>query len=243
MKLIQLNAWGGRLDRQVTGFLAREKPDFACLQEVISYPVEESGLFSSIENMQDAGGLEYAVMAPVFSFQYQRNTAQFGNGILSKLPIQKSETIFTYLEHKDDFEFGTDSPNVRNFVHAVIELDGKPVNIITHHGFWVPDHKNGNEETLRQMNILADYVEACSGPIIVTGDFNLAPHSKSLERLNNKLQNLSISHRLKTTRTHLTHKTEVCDYIFVSDELQVHNFYSVEEIVSDHKALVLEFQV
>lgn len=243
MKLIQLNMWGGRLDRQINNFIAQENADILCLQESVSYPVEDSGLFTSVENLQAIGELRYAAMAPVFSFQYQRSTARFGNCIASKIPIVKSETIFTYLAHKDDFEFGTDSANVRNFVHATVELNGQLCNILTHHGYWVAEHKNGNTETLRQMQLLGEYIDTLDGPIIVTGDFNLAPHSESLEHLNRRLKNLSVSHNLKTTRTPLTHKTEVCDYIFVNDAVNVTAFSASDEIVSDHKALILEFEI
>lgn len=243
MKLLQLNAWAGRLDKQIRNLLIEEGPDIVCLQEAISYPKEDAGFFLTTENMQTAGEFGYAALGPVFSFQYQRNTAQFGNCILSRFPIRKSEAVFTYLEHKADFEFDTDSANVRNFVHAIIELDGKACHVITHHGFWVSEHKNGTEETVRQMQQLADYIATLSGPIIVTGDFNLAPHSQSLEILNERLQNLSVTHRLKTTRTHLTHKTEVCDYIFVNDLVKVNDFQASDEIVSDHKALILDFSL
>jgi endonuclease/exonuclease/phosphatase family metal-dependent hydrolase len=243
MKLIQLNAWGGRLDRQITNFTRQEQPDILCLQEATSYPVEESGYFASIENIQASGELSYAALAPAFSFQYQRSTARFGNCILSKQPIQKSEIIFTHLEHKDNFEFGTDSANIRNFVHATIELNGQPCNVITHHGFWINEHKNGNEETFRQMRILGEYIDSLAGPVILTGDFNLAPHSESVELLNKRLKNLSIAHNLKTTRTPLTHKTEVCDYIFVNDAVKVKDFHASDELVSDHKALILEFDL
>ena len=243
MKLLQLNAWAGRLDRQIGALLAQETPDIACLQEAISYQPEDAGFFLTIENMQQAYKLPYAVVAPVISFQLQRNTAEWGNCILSKTPIDKSETVFTYLEHTPNFQYGMDNGNVRNFVHATIQVDGKPCNIITHHGFWVPEHKNGNDETLRQMQILAEYIDGCSGAVIVAGDFNLAPHSESLKLINSRLHNLSISHNLKTTRTHLTHKTEVCDYIFVNDAVKVNDFHASDEIVSDHKALILDFDI
>lgn len=243
MKLIQLNAWGGRLERQITDFVAQEKADIVCLQEAVSYPTGEAGLFASIENIQEAGNLTYAAMAPIFSFRYQRDTAHFGNCILSKHPIQKSEIIFTHLEHKDDFEFGIDSTNIRNFAHVSIELNGQPCNVITHHGFWIDKHKNGNEETLRQMRILGEYIDTLTGPVILTGDFNLAPHSDSIELLNKRLKNLSITHNLKTTRTALTHKTEVCDYIFVNDAVKIKSFHASDVLVSDHKALTMEFDL
>jgi endonuclease/exonuclease/phosphatase family metal-dependent hydrolase len=241
MKLIQLNVWAGRLEKQIAGFLRDEQPDIVCLQEAISYPQKDSGFFLSIENMQQLSGLSYSAIAPVFTFRFQGSSAKFGNCILSRFPIQKSEVVFTYLEHVNDFDFNTHSPNVRNFIHSVVKTPEGACNVLTHHGYHIDAHKNGDTETLRQMKILADYTKSLSGPVILSGDFNLAPHSESLESLNDHLTNLSISHRLKSTRTPLTHKTEVCDYIFVNKSVNVNHFTASDELVSDHKALMLEF--
>jgi endonuclease/exonuclease/phosphatase (EEP) superfamily protein YafD len=82
-----------------------------------------------------------------------------------------------------------------------------------------------------------------SGPVILTGDFNLVPGSKSLEPLNKMLRNLSIEFRLSTTRNQLTHKNEVCDYIFVNDKVQVKQFEASDALISDHKALILDFEI
>ncbi|MDB5186452.1 MAG: hypothetical protein JWL85_975 [Candidatus Saccharibacteria bacterium] len=240
-KLLQLNMWGGRLEKQIADFVKREQPDILCLQEAISYDQEDTAMFLSIENLQKFVGIEHAAIAPVFSFKLMNSTARFGNVILSRYPILKSEVIFTRLGHQDDFDFNEHDYNIRNFIHAVVSIDGQPVNIITHHGHHVHAHKNGDEETMRQVGLLVDYVKALEGPVIVTGDFNLHPKSESLDLLNKQLENLSITHKLKTTRNNLTHKKEVCDYIFVNDAVQVKKFSMPEEVVSDHQALMLEF--
>jgi len=241
VKLMQLNAWGGRMEPQIADLIRTEKPDILCLQESISFGGEGTGLFITIENIQEIGDLSFAAFAPVFSFSYMKGTAKFGNCILSRFPIQEAKTVFTYLEHKDNFMWGEDSANVRNFVHATIDIQGKPFNVVTHHGFWVADHKNGNDETLRQTKIIADYCHKLTGPSILTGDFNLIPESGSIKQINKVMTNLTLEHGLKTTRTPLTTKTEACDFIFVSKEVKVRRFGALEKQASDHMALVLEF--
>jgi len=243
VKLLQLNAWGGRLEPQIGDILKSEQPDIICLQEAISFEGEGTGLFITIENIQKIAGLDYTALGPVFSFSYMKGTARFGNCILSRYPINKTEVVFTHLEHKDDFMWGEDSANVRNFVHSVLDINGKACNVLTHHGFHVPDHKNGNEETEAQTRLIANYIRDLQGPVILTGDFNLVPKSKSIEQLNAVLKNLSLEKNLKTTRTHLTYKTEVCDYIFVNNEVTVTGFEALEKVVSDHQALVLDFEL
>lgn len=243
MKLMQLNAWGGRLEPQIANLIKSEQPDILCLQEAISFSGEGSGLFITIENIQELSGLSFAAFAPVFSFSYMKSTAKFGNCILSRFPIQETKTVFTHLEHKDNFMWGEDSANVRNFVHASIDVKSTVCNIVTHHGFWVPNHKDGNSETLQQTKIIADYCQELAGPTILTGDFNLVPESASIKQISTVLTNLTQKYGLATTRTALTHKTEACDYVFVSDDVNVQDFKALDEVVSDHQALVLEFEL
>lgn len=243
MKLLQLNVWGGRLDRQIGKLLEDEQPDIACLQESISYPRQTGGFMLSVEDMQKLLPGADAFVSPELSFPLFNDVANFGNTILSKPPIKKQETIFTNLAFKANFDNDLDDYNIRNLQHAAIDVDGQTLHVLNHHGHHVPNHKNGTPDTLRQCRMIADYIDTLDGPIILTGDFNLAPHSESLELLNSRLNNLSIQHHLKTTRTNLTHKTEVCDYIFVSSAVTVKNFHASDEVVSDHKALILEFEL
>ena len=243
MKLVQLNVWGGRLQSQIANFLAEQQPDVLCLQEAISFNKDDAAVFITIENIQKANQLQYAVIAPVFSFNLMNGEARFGNCILSRFPVQKSEIVFTHLEHQENFDFNEHDSNMRNFIHAVIKDESRAFNILTHHGYHIPDHKNGDKETLRQMKQIGQYIDQLGGPVILAGDFNLSPYSRSLGQLNTRLTNLSIKHHLKTTRTSLTHKTEVCDYIFVNKEIKVKKFYAANEVVSDHKALVLDFDI
>jgi endonuclease/exonuclease/phosphatase family metal-dependent hydrolase len=243
MKLLQLNVWGGRMEPQIAELMRTEQPDIVCLQEAISFSGEGSGLFITVENIQELTGLSYAAFAPVFSFSYMKSIAKFGNCILSRFPIEETKTVFTYLEHKDNFMWGEDSANVRNFVHTKLDVNGTVCHVVTHHGFWVPDHKNGNDETLRQTKIIADYCEGLDGAVLLTGDFNLVPDSGSIQQINKVLTNQTLEHKLKTTRTSLTHKTEACDYIFTSHDVRVSNFEALDKLASDHKALVLEFEL
>ncbi len=243
MKLMQLNAWGGRVDHSLKDLLMDERPDFFCGQEIISYPKGDSLLFFTAEEIEQAIDAKYSAFGATASIPYMKGQAEFGNIIISKQPIIKSEVVFTNLDFVEDFSFEEYDYNIRNFVHAVVETNGKKLNLITHHGHHVRDHKKGNEDTDRQMKIIHDYIKELEGPVILTGDFNLEPTSKSLEELNSLLVNLSTKNNLQTTRNELTTKTEVCDYIFISKDIKVKKFYVHQKLVSDHQALILEFSV
>ncbi len=238
MKLLQLNAWGGRLDYSISDLLEAEKPDILCLQEAISFNGSRAGLFITTENIQKDFDLPFEAFGPVFSFNYMEGLAKFGNGIFSRFPVTKTSTIFTHQEHIERFMWSDDSiANMRNFVHSVIDIDGRECNILTHHGFWIAEHKDGNLDTERQMLMIRDYIAQLKGPVILTGDFNLSPESPSLTPLNDQLKNLSVEYGLKTTRTNLTFKKEVCDYIFTSEDVIVKSFKALDKVASDHMAL------
>lgn len=243
MKLIQLNAWGGRLDNTLSDFLEQERPDIFCGQEIISYPKNHSILFLSLEDMQRITKLDNSVFGATASFPFMKGYAEFGNTIISRFPIAKSSTIFTNLEFTENFSPKEHDYNIRNFLHTVIPRKGKSLNIVTHHGHHVHEHKNGNEETDRQMKMIADYIQTLEGPVILSGDFNLHPGSKSLLPINQLMTNLSDKYSLTTTRNELTSKTEVCDHIFVNKDIKVKKFYAHSRIVSDHQALVMEFEI
>lgn len=240
MKLIQVNVWGGRMKPQILEFVEKYNPDILCLQEVIDLEGEGEGIFASLNDIKLSMGAEYSFMSPVFTINHTNRKDHFGNAILSKYPIVKKETTFTGKEYKDNFNFIDHDYNIRNLQIAKIELPEKTINVMNHHGHHVPEHKNGDKETMKQCAMIADAIKSTGDNIVLTGDFNLAPNSESLKQINNLLINHSIDNNLTTTRNELTPKNEVCDYIFTSKDLAVKEFRLLDDVVSDHCALLLE---
>lgn len=242
LKLLHLNVWKGKLHYQLTDFLEEYSVDIACFQEVHDLPGSSEGVFATLDEMQAASGLDYKYMSATCEFNYMRRKARYGNATLSRYPIASSNTIFTRGSFATDFDIPPYDINIRNFQHIVLGESG--LNIINHHGFYVHDSKAGNDETLRQMQILADYVAKLSGPIIICGDFNLEPTSPSVRLIEDQgFINLSTKHNLTSTYTELSILDVVCDYIFVNDQIQVRDFQKLNNLLSDHSALMLEFNL
>ena len=107
---------------------------------------------------------------------------------------------------------------------SLVEVDGEKLHILNHHGHRIDAHKLGDEETMRQMQQLAEYIKQLDGAVILCGDFNLSPKSEPIRRLDSVLRNLSVDYSLDTTRLRLTYKNEVCDYIFVNEKIEVKAF-------------------
>jgi endonuclease/exonuclease/phosphatase family metal-dependent hydrolase len=243
MKLLQLNAWSIRLATRVEDMVNKESPDVIALQEVFESD-SDLGFFPTLTELSDRIRFHHRYLSPVYSLQFMGKEAEFGNAIISNLTLGEKQTHFTNLEYKKHMSIHEDDYNVRNFQHVVVKNhDGKPVHIINHHGYHVPGHKKGNDFTLKACQQIADYATQLDGPVIITGDFNLEPDSESIEVINNHFRNLTREYGLQTTRTDLTHKSEVCDYIFVNEQVEVKNFYASDIVASDHQGLVLEFEV
>ena len=241
MKLIQLNIWAGRLNSPIEEFFQKQAADIYCLQEVIDIPGGQGELFTALEEIVELANLSSVYFSPAFGFNYDRRHGRLGNLIAAKQDFASTHHFFTSKEYNPNLDHILHDTNMRNLQHVTFERPGDDLHVLNHHGYWVGEHKNGNKETLEACQTIVDYISKLKGQVILCGDFNLAPHSDSIELLNKALRNLSVEHRLQTTRTSLTHKREVCDYIFVNDSVKVKSFKALDSIVSDHKALVLEF--
>lgn len=243
MKLLQINIWASRLEKNLVNLIKEVDADIVCLQEAVDYK-GFGFFFASLDDIKEACGYKHSFHSPAASFNLFKDRAHFGNAILSKHEFSKTETIFTNLEYVSDFDFENYDYNVRNLQYAKLGLAKDEVlHILNHHGHHVPSHKNGNEDTMRQMEQIADFIKTLDGSIILTGDFNLVPESKSIGLINSQLRNLSVENKLTTTRNIFTPKNEVCDYIFVNEKIKVKKFQALDDIVSDHQALLLEFDI
>lgn len=246
MKIIQLNIWQGKFEKLLIEFLSAEKPDFICMQEVNDLKGRPGyQFFATLDDIKEGTGLRYAFMSPTYSSRYQERELEYGNAMLSRLPFKSTDTVFTHGKYGRNYDVeldDSDMNNNRNLQVASVEVNGKRLNILNHHGYWIYGTKDGNDKTLRSMEVIADSVRKLERPVILCGDFNLAPKSKSLALINKELSNLSAKNGLKSTVQHRFNVVnEVIDYIFVNDQVKVRSFKMPDELVSDHKALIMEF--
>ncbi|OGG41391.1 hypothetical protein A2837_02655 [Candidatus Kaiserbacteria bacterium RIFCSPHIGHO2_01_FULL_46_22] len=243
MKILQLNIWGGKLDKQLVNLLVREQADIVCMQEVVAVGGGSSFFFEDLEELQKHTGYDYAYHTASHNFKYMKREAKWGNAIISRLPFLETHNVYTYKEATVDFDYleETDYNLGRALQHVAVDTKDGLLHILNHHGYHIGSHKNGDDETLRQCGLIADYVRKLEGQVVLCGDFNLVPDSPSIELINEILVNHVKEKGVLTTRTPLTHKTEACDYIFTNPDIEVKNFQVLDDIASDHKALTIEF--
>lgn len=247
MKIIQLNIWHGKLGDSAIQFLNDEQPDIVCLQEASQIQGPTYGMVVSLDIIQRQADLAYAVFAPTFSHQLMGQKCTFGNAILSKFPLDRQETVFTSEAYRDEFDASQNDHNIRNLQIVNARLpNGKQLTIANHHGYNTQD-PSGNEQTLEATKKLAVHLAAYPKlPLILCADLNISPDSPAMQPLNNlALTNLTVKHGIKKTLSSV-HKLDLniaCDYIFVSPDIKVRRFSTSDAIVSDHKPLILEFDI
>ncbi len=242
MKLIQLNIWGGKLINEIAEFIAAEKPALVCMQEVHDIAGETNYLFGPLWEIKKLSGMADSHMSPSFAFNYMERTASYGNALLSNIKSRQTSTTFTHGKFIKSYDCESVSPgqDPRNFLHVELE---NGLHIITYHGMYVPGSKAGNDITLAHSALLANYIANLSGAVVLTGDFNLEPGSTSIRLLGQNLRNLSLEYNLDTSYSQFGRHNVVCDYIFVNDQVKVKSFGASEAVVSDHKPLILEFDL
>lgn len=248
MKLIQLNIWQGRILRHVTHFLEKEQPDIVCLQEVYSTPdpVRWWDSFSALEAMQRSLPYMQWFFAPLYSFEVQGRKVTAGNAIGSRFPISQQKVMFTTGHFTDVNE--DPISNVRNVQTCQLELkDGKTLSVANHHAYW-DKNPAGTPDSVRCMQQVKEAVDQLPVPKVLCGDMNVRPESETMQLFKGSLANLTEIHKLTTTLTQVGAAFDrdnivPCDHVLISPEISVQKFYASEKIISDHKALVLLFDV
>jgi len=230
--------------------------DIFCFQEVFKSTVRT---FSSGSKMDIYSDLEkilkdYQIFyAPTFA-NYDLKTkidfdALFGEATFVKNSIEtvSEGTVFTHKEFDekkmlfhDDFGEYWDLP--RNFHYVIVKNRGKEFLIANIHGFWEPGTKKDTKQSLEQSDKILKFLSNFNCPKILCGDLNLSPRTESIKKLEKNMINLITKYEVKNTRSKFyTRNEKFADYILVSPEVKVKNFEVMDEHVSDHLPLFLDF--
>ena len=259
MKLLNLNI-AIKLDNneQVLNFIKKENADICTFQEAMN-AVDEScyDTFKSKNKIIGLKEYEYNEFSPLFIADgVTKNNvldidfggkAEQGSLIISKYKIEEHYNQFYYNEYRYNYD-ATNFREIdwcRSIQNAILDIDGKPLQIINIHGIWNKD-KIGDERTIKQSEFILSKIRK-DIPVIVVGDFNLLPNTESIKLLNNELINLIDKYYIKSTRPYLDDGLDkgklVCDYIFINDKVTVNDFKVIESNISDHLPLILDFEI
>jgi endonuclease/exonuclease/phosphatase family metal-dependent hydrolase len=251
LKVMTLNARHGRGTRRspiirrktalenlirISGVLIRENPDLVMLQEVDRKSVF-TGYFDHVKKLAKLSNYEY-IFHPGnhvnFSF---RNVAiaSYGTALVSK----------SSLEQPYSYRLNTNTPLKKGFVYAQtcpVQFNGEKIDIISLH--LVALDPVPRKSRIRQASSIVNHIlEMKSGnPIIMGGDFNCERNEE--EALTYIARNLNLSYQREDEfclNTFPSRKPRKCiDWIMVSHELEIKNYYCVSDLISDHYGVVAE---
>ena len=265
MKIVCLNAWGGKLAENLLPWLSDLQPDILCLQEVTYTPssnqpilyyrdgraklLQRANLFSEIKAVLPR---HFAMFCPSAEGSLWHGdtevSSQFGIAtfVRSDLAIVAQAQAFVHKSY-DPSGFGA-HPRARN-AHVVRVYDGsnqRSITVAHLHGLYDPNGKMDTPERLAQVKSLCALIKTVAEPTdlqIICGDFNVLPDSETLLILRDDgLTELVTSRGFQSTRTsHYPKPGKFADYMLVNNVAAIKRFdviYKPE--VSDHSPLVLE---
>jgi exonuclease III len=265
MKIICLNAWGGRLHDALLPYLRRSAPDVLCLQEVVHTPDAGSDwlTYRDGDHILPQRARLFAEVASALP-DHMAIFCPAAQGALwdGDLPVPSQWGLATFVHHRlpviaqaqgfvhKSFSpdgFG-DHPRSRN-AHVIRLYDpaADRVICIAHmHGLRDPAGKADTPERAAQAQALMALVARIAEPgdaRIVCGDFNVGPQSETLKILGHHgLTELVTTRGFQGTRTAQYPKPgRFADYMLVDDPARVMAFDVVmAPEVSDHCPLVLQ---
>ncbi len=213
--------------------IKRYSPQIVALQEV--YDGKKPQFKDQTEQIKDKLSAKYSAYAVGATFPWGD---KIGNAVLSSYPILNVERtdVPCPTENErdpDENEWYED----RAILKTTIDI-GKKIDVITTH-FGL-----NTSEKLRMEQKLTAILDTSGNPHILMGDFNANPHTEVLKPYYDRL----------TSAADVAGKTDVftfapfeprqtIDYVFVSKEFKVLGYEVTDEVLSDHKAVIVELEI
>ncbi len=256
MKVITLNTWGGRAGgEKLLSFFEwhKDDTDIFCLQEIWSAPYEHldgslaGGMAIDHEKIMVYAKQEIsAAMTDYEVYFHPHHLDSYGLMMLVKkgIKVLSDGDVFVH-KYRGYVPVGDVGRHARNIQYVTIKNQDQPITIINFHGLWNGKGKSDSPDRIIQSDNIVQFSQTLNNPFILCGDFNLSPNSQSLKKFTYAgLRNLIQDYGVTSTRTNYYTKAEkYADYVFVSEGISVINFQVLEDQVSDHSPLLLEFDI
>lgn len=233
----------------VVQYLKDEQPDIVTLQEVFAGGKPEGPPhLRTLPALQEALGYGYAEFGLESFLDNGQVEADFGNGILSKLPLMepKVEWIHGSGPRKVDDRDRQQVPNFpRNILHCKMEAGGQNYNVMSLHGVWAFDRQETGLQKAMGKKI-SEYVSGKSN-VILAGDFNVNENTEAVNSVEQHLVNIFKGQRQSSfnmrQKTSPGYASAIVDFVFASPQIKVLEHYSSDADVSDHQSQVVVFDL
>lgn len=265
MRILSLNAWGGRVHAPLMRYLAEIDADILCLQEVTRTPgsradwllyrdgatelPQRADLFAEIRALLPGHDAFFCPTARGTLFDSEEAvSSEFGLATFVRQGFAVTGQALDFVHGAFSADGWGPHPRARN-AHGVRLFDygkGCAVTVVQLHGLRDPAGKGDTPARAAQAGALATLCGRLWQPgerLVVCGDFNVLPNSATFPTLAAQgLSDLVAGRGFSDTRTSLYPKPgRFADYMLVTPQVEVRSFeVVVEPEVSDHRALLLE---
>jgi endonuclease/exonuclease/phosphatase family metal-dependent hydrolase len=256
LKFVSLNTWfGGKLWDPMVAFLQAENPDILALQDVqyTHDPFASEKRFKTLDVLSPKLSLPHRMFAPTFSYRdsgKEDTKLDFGNGILSRMTLIRTDNWFYPGTHYDSFghvgEFET-TQCPRGLQYALIQINEKKLHIFNTQGLWGKDGNDTPERLAASAFILEKIGD--NKPAILCGDFNTDQTSQSMKHIAAKMHDVFAEDK-RTTSFNVErkpkdsgYKNAVVDFIFTTPDIKILSHSTAQVDVSDHLPLLMEFEI
>jgi endonuclease/exonuclease/phosphatase family metal-dependent hydrolase len=241
VKLITLNIWGGHVKDPLLKFIKTHRDtDIFCLQEVYHKAEKKISNEERFIALDIFSEIEQELPSHLPFFRPVVNGI-YGIGML----IKKEIAVLAEGEceiYDNPSYMGLGPTHSRNLQWTQCKMGEKTFTVINVHGLWNGKGKTDAPERILQSQKIKSFLDGIKTPKILCGDLNLRPDTESIKILEKGMRNLIHHYNIKSTRTSLYPKEErFADYVFTSPEIQVNRFHVLEDEVSDHSPLLLDF--
>ncbi len=192
--------------------------DVVGLQEM-RYEDPESGFTRQTEKLAELTGMEYCYFAKAVNIE--ADDGWFGNGLISRIPIVKVETIPI---PDPEVKTGDQLYETRCILKATLE-NGYTV-LCTHFGLNEDEHINAVRTVLENLE-----GEKC----ILMGDFNVRPENEVLLPIREAMKDTSELFSEPLVSFPSDNPNRKIDYIFVSDDVYLLDADIPAIIAADHR--------
>lgn len=180
--------------------------------------------------------------------------------ILSKYPVLKYKivelpTFVASLSSGNDIEKIRTNGIHRSFVHAVIDVNGTPVNVLSVRLLAGRPKDHSLTESIKwakyllksqdeEMAAFTSYLRTLSGPFIFGGDLNVTPNTQIIHKLNQYATDTFLEkHMFGSYTFKISLPTMRLDYLFHSREVisNKSEVVKVKQLLSDHNPIAAQF--
>lgn len=217
----------GRIDlERIAALIKQEKADIVSLQEV------DRGVLRTQRRDLPAELSKLTGMNVYFDGNLKYQGGDYGNAVLTRFPIlQSTNTHYKMLEPNEH----------RGVIQLVLDVNGRKLLLMNTH---LDFHPNGMAERLLHVQTMKELIDSYKLPVIVCGDFNSTPDSKTHSAMKQYLRDTwEVVGKGRGNSFSSDHPSKRIDYLWISSELQPVQAWLPKTTASDHLPVVAEFRL